>query len=640
MLDFPFGVLWPLIPGVFAVGSWWSRAVVENPLHARLLSPVVSLSALLFTIHLVSLVAGDFHVGLVIGIGLLGGVGSARLIGSRLKRTSSPVPVPPLRWPWGAFISAAVATAVVAPGVLEYSYHDEQHWHGHFTIASSIASGWYPPRHAIFPEFLLKYHYGINLLIAVVMQLVPIGVSAAFNLTSLVMFAYTGIVAWVLVDQIADARAPSWAPLVFLFAAGLPALAPSQLQMCEGIELTCELMSLRAIGDMVVNPPFVSNFFQHPWGLGVPIAFALCVVCLEPVPRSRSGSARATFVIVMTAMLSLAQVVLFLGLVGALVGAAVVHGLQRRSTEPLWSVLPILAGAAFAPVLGGFFVPSQISAEGSLVWHSGGVAGDIASSIGWHFAVFGLMIPFAAWGLTILKRGRLTFLFFLAGNLVIANSLRYRYSWDIVKFVTAASVATALLSIPSLRRLLDHPRAVRRWMGGVLAAGLTAFGLLYQVPFIFGLYAPHELPPPGSGRYPGLDADDTAVLEWLRRNGRNDELVFRRPEVARLYAFYGGLPQIWGKDSGAEGFGFDEEDLRRRQEFRRGLPECEVLKLERVRFVVVQDDEPRPTLERLTELQRDKVATQAFSTGRLRVFRIDFERCPEPNPESAATPSI
>ena len=633
-----------LLPGVVLLGARWARRAVRDPILAGLLTPLVALVSMLLAVHMASLAASSFHTGLLVGISVLGVAGYVGWVADRGKAQDSGLraeahdgdaaSMAGQRRPWVVIVVAVAAAAWVAPGVWMYAYHDELPWLGHFSMTSGIATGWYPPRHVTFPDFPLKYHYGFDLLAACVMRLFAVGVERAIDLTSLALFAYSGVLAWIVAGQLIGRPAPGWTPLIFLFAAGLPGLAPELFSICEGIEATCEWMSMRSAGTSLINPPFVSNFFQHPWGLGVPVSLGLWAVVLDrPQAEPAAGFwAWAGLAAALTALLSLAQVVLFLGLVGALVGAAAFEAVRARSLNRARAALPLIVGAATAPLLGGFFVSGQMGAQGSLVWATGGIAGDIGSSLLWHLATFGLMIPLAAYGWGTLGRGRSAIALFIVGNLLVANLLRYRFSWDIVKFITAASMATALLSVAGLARLSEKSRPLLRVLAVVTAFGVVAFGGGYQVPFNLGWTVPHpRAPRGGDGPYPGLAPADADVLNWLRVQADPTDLVYRAPAAAQLYAYYGGIPQVVANDVGTEGFGFAEERLVRRRAFRRGLPPCSTLRAERVRWVVVDRATDPPAVRGpLEAMKRDGLAVEMHAAGELRVLRIEYERCMTP----------
>src|SRR5262249_31575768 len=81
--------------------------------------------------------------------------------------------------------------------------------------------------------------------------------------------------------------------------------------------------------------------------------------------------------------------------------------------------------------------------------------GSLTGWAGWHFANFGLILPLGAVGLFFLARERLLFALLVGGSLVIFESLRYRWTWDIAKFATVAALVLSFGASAALRRLFE-----------------------------------------------------------------------------------------------------------------------------------------------------------------------------------------
>src|SRR5262249_23729328 len=222
--------------------------------------------------HVSSLAASSFWIGLPVGTFATAGLG--------LLSRFYPVPGLPdaeassprdFRWMW---LSALVTTAYIAPAVLRWWFSDELYITGHLSMIGEIQNGIYPPRHLSFPQFELRYHYGFDLLTAAIASMLRLHADRAIDLVMLLAWPYTWCLVWTLGNRLVGIGWGGLTAAVVLFGGGLPLFvsAPSFLW---------RLAAITTFAGHNVNLPTVANFFQHPWTLGLPLAFAAILIILE-----------------------------------------------------------------------------------------------------------------------------------------------------------------------------------------------------------------------------------------------------------------------------------------------------------------------------------------------------------------------
>jgi hypothetical protein len=211
---------------------------------ARLLTPALGLTLWLSAIHIVSLLARSFWIGLPVGTLLVAAAGAlswfypasappaAPALPSAPTKQGRPAPgrrqprlvrqerhAPAPRWMW---ISALLAMAYLAPAALGWWFHDMLLMTGHLSMTSAIENGPYPPRHLSFPELELRYHYGFNLLAASVASILRLRVDHAMDLVTLLAWGYSWCLAWATGERLVGQRWGGATAAVVLFGGGMP----------------------------------------------------------------------------------------------------------------------------------------------------------------------------------------------------------------------------------------------------------------------------------------------------------------------------------------------------------------------------------------------------------------------------------
>ncbi len=245
---------------------------------------------------------------------------------------------------------------------------------GHLSITSEIENGVYPPRHLSFPELELRYHYGFDLLVAAVAAIVRLRADHAIDLVTLLAWGYSWCLVWETGERLIGRGWGGGTAAVVLFGGGIPFFSSAPT-------LAWRLAGLGTVGEHDLNPPVVSYFFQHPWTLGIPLAFATVLVVSErdaPAPWARSAA-----IGVLLVALSFCQIVLFLCLAGALlVAEPAAEGkiAWRRAFRPLLLLGTVLLVASH---LHGFFAPSPAGSENMVELRPLSLGGSLAGWASW-----------------------------------------------------------------------------------------------------------------------------------------------------------------------------------------------------------------------------------------------------------------
>lgn len=604
----PFVALLVLaLPGVWLAGRTLTWIVIEDRWSARLAVPGMSLALWVLALHVAGLLSGSFHVAIWAGTVAVAAGGFAGLHFARRGRITPPADGwQPSHWMW---VGAVIAMAVIAPVTFGWAFHDELFLDGHMSMTAAIQNGGYPPRSLSFPATDLRYHYGFALLNAALGSIFRLRIDTGIDLISLAMWGYLFVLFWAMGDRLPGGR--GWiTALVVLFGGGLPYLCAA-----TSASRALMLVGVCSTGGTVMNPPFVSYFFQHPWSVGMPIALVLLAAFFsETRPRLRYPA----MAVLLTA-LSICQFVLF----SALGAALVVAETWKNGTVSFRRGLAMLvtSGAALAAAsrLGGFFADTPVSFFTSLTFHPG-VAEGTVPIIRWHLVTLGLLVPLGIAGMILMKGGRLLVFCLVAGSLVIVNTVRYPYSWDIIKFAVIASVGLSVAASIAIARMLETRRTVpvRMAGGGALIGTITA-GLLFLAVFTVDMQG---IPDHTFERSPmPVSPDDAGAISWLRRHVATGQTVYRSRPEAIAYAQRGGLPQAL-IDGMALRFGFSSFVPVDRTRLFRELPaDPEAYSNRNITWFVIGSEE-----DRLNTLVRSWLdsgrAIQRATFGELRVIEL------------------
>jgi hypothetical protein len=537
-MGFPLS-LWPvsLVPalaGLYLAGRRLACAAVPDASLGRWLAPGLGLALWLVAAQALGLAFHSF------GAALWGGTLAVAALGvaGAFRRPAVPPGEPPSRWIWlGVAVAVAIGLAVVFPG----QHCDDVAWNaGHYSIPMEMLNGVYPPRHLVFPTYELRYHYGFDLLCALVASLFHLRIDRAVQWVTVLCWGYAVGLLWRLGERVVG-RAHGWIAVPAGFGSGLPFLCESRTAKSLGDHLTgagCTIDKFWLAG------PHVGDFFlQHPWTLGIPLA--LCAMLLfERRDAGRSWSWEAALWVLL-AGLSFSEVVLFASLgVAGLAGAAIRGGWKDRRRLFRLLVLAI-ATAAAARMLHGFFVPAGEPSGLHLQFAPFWIGRTKTELLLWHVYTFGLLLPLAVGGLWLLGARGLEAGLMVLGGLFVLNTFKYASSGDIVKFAIVCRIPMGVLAAVALARFWARP-----WAPIALALSMAG-GVAWVAQTVQGAWLAD-----GCFLTPLPTGDDARAIDWLRLHVAPGEGVFGT-RAMEAYAIWGGLP-ISFLDNGVRTFGFSQ----------------------------------------------------------------------------------
>ncbi|APR78937.1 Hypothetical protein A7982_04284 [Minicystis rosea] len=598
----------PLVP---AAGAWLvARAGVGRDTRA-ILAPGAGVSLWLVAVIAMARAAHHFVTGLVVGTVAVAALGAwqARAwirdgFAAGARRRSN-------------LLVAAIALVAVVPAVRCY-FHDELTIGGHLSIVAQLENGAFPPRLATFPQFELDYHDGFDVIAAAFGVVLRVPAALAIDLTTLLAVAYTFFLGAHLGRVLGGARTGALTGLLALFGGGVHLLCPK-----PGAPLGHHLIGYCEIDHVWINPPLGSYFFQHPFGAGIPLFLAVLVLLAER--RSVAHPGRYALFAVLLAALSQSQTVLF---ACALPSFVVAESVRRAKLDPRRAAGAVAAGVAsvaLARVLGGFFAATPYREGSGLELHLG-IGSSLAGTLLWNARTYGVLLPLGLAGLYFARRERLFLALVIGGSVLVPNALRFRYSWDIVKFATVAELALALCTGVVLTRI-GEARSASRAGRGIVVALLAGAAMGWSATF----HAAAWLAVPQTSfdhRPDAIDEVDAAVIGYLRHAVRPEEGVYRALGKAKAYDQWGGLSTPWPEEMAA-GFGVAPRLLKSRQQLLKVLP-ASAAEWAREGIVWLVLDKVDKREQRLRahadKWVRDGEADVALERGSLRVVHLHAKR--------------
>lgn len=474
-----------MLGGLLLLAAWLAVLLAARALTRAIGEPRASLAAVAATLVMSTLPAllarwtGDLR--LATGLVALAAV-AIGLEDRRRSRIVSPPPrdpsdadlEPPLVPAWSLALGA-LALALVAWTAWEGYFWDENA--AHFAVSNALARGLSPPEHPLFPGEPFRYHYAFNVLAGEVRAFTGVGVARAIDVVTIAAFA---LLLWVSADAgrtLAGRRGAALA--LILVPLGSGALQHLLFREFGALELRWDALPARWLHS--IPPPVISNYFQHPQGLAMPIALGL-LLWFEGTERPARPWLRRASGAVLLGLASLAHIVFFGALGLALGVAALTRAVRSRRLRPLVGEGALLALALpIAWALGGFLAPGG-DRETLLTFERDFFSEPLGPRLAHHLVLFG--VPLLALPLAVrraLRRPhpqaslRAALLAAVTLGLAVPNLMTYTRSWDIVKFLGIAMFFLNLLLADALAPLLpEGPDAPRRGLRIALAAALLA----------------------------------------------------------------------------------------------------------------------------------------------------------------------
>lgn len=407
---------------------------------------------------------------------------------TRLARPLALDPPPEAR-PWSR---TALALTIVTLVLVVWTTIATRLWdetNAHFGLVRVVARGLVPPPHPLFPQEPFRYHYGFDVLGALPQAFLGLRTDLAIDVAVIGCWLVLLAMSRAIGAQLGGARGADLAVVLIPLGSGLFTVFLFQ----DFYMLGPRWSAIPSAWGASMPPPVISNFFQHPQGLGMPLGLGVAALITADVPDRAARRRRALVGALLLGLLSLGQIVFF-GIAGLMAGVVVlVRALRTRRLADGALELVMLAGAlGIAVALGGFLAtgprPDNVLVLGKTYF------GDPwPTSIVRHLVVFGLpllAIPLALWA----RRRELTELrLFLAGaaivGMLVPNVTSYERSWDIVKFFGVGAFFANVLLVDWARSL--RPSAVITAVVGALAVPAAVVWLLRMSVFngVMGVHA-------------------------------------------------------------------------------------------------------------------------------------------------------
>lgn len=358
-------------------------------------------------------------------------------------------------------------------------------WDGalsHWGFSSEIARGVLVPEHPLFPGEPLRYHVGFDVLVALVVSLVGMPVDPATELVSTLCLA-------LLVVALRDAGRALGGRAAGALAVVVVPLGYGVFSMCLaagwGARIGCHTWFPSSwVSAPRLPPPVISNFFQHPQGMAMPIALAVLLLAAEQ-PSHRLGTARTVVAAGLLACLAQVQIVFFAATGLAVATAAVGEALARRAVAAAALRGVVLLGALAVALSGGVLAGG--SSLGELRVGVGYFDDDVSLLALRHLSLFGLTLlaPAVAAALALLG-GRREPAWLRAALVVTAvvcfavpNVVTYGRSWDIVKLFGVGAFFANLLLADLIAAVLVRPGRLSRGAAVILLLLSTSSGALW-----------------------------------------------------------------------------------------------------------------------------------------------------------------
>ncbi|MFO0590629.1 MAG: hypothetical protein U0441_24010 [Polyangiaceae bacterium] len=594
--SYAFLALLGVLPAVWLLGRALAHVVSRDRAARSVLAFGIAFAAWLVGVHVASLSLHSLRRGLPVGTIVVGALGlAAEHLRRKRAHLDQPEGLPVSRW---ALISALLATASITALALRNHIHDEVGLNGHMAFAAEMQNGVYPPRYLAFPDTLLRYHYGFDIVTASLTAMLHVRIDQAIDVGTLGLFFLSWCLLFTLGERLIGRRAAWLVPLLALFAGSIPAI-------CDRPPATfvARIVEVCWVGKHYLNPPVVSYFFQHPWSIGVPVGATTLLVFTSKRPFNRW--ARLAVLVLCLAALSLSQITLFAGFLPAFFVAEIRGEKELSPMDGLKMLGVALLSLGAAKLMGGFFVVQKGLPRLDFKVHMG--FGDtLSETLRWNLQTFGLLLPLALIGFFRLKRDALVLGLVAAGSVLVCNAIRYTNSEDIMKFATAASIFLAVLSASALASLWPGASADARpaWWRAVPVMASVLVTMLSGVVFVFFVSGDWPTLFPFLRSQPQEPSErDTAAIVWLRERLRPGDLMYRNSAHCDSYAQWGGLPQ--GQIGWAtKAFGFPEKRINERDRLLRQLtPQPpERYRKEGFRYLVLDDTETDEALRTAAEI--------------------------------------
>ena len=394
-----------------------------------------------------------------------------------------------------ALVFAGLSLVAVIWCQLSNHFWDENQMH--IGVSNNVARGRVPPEHPMFPNDPLRYHYGFNVLVAVLRAALHLRIELAIDVVAIGLFA---LILWLASDvgrRLGGAWGASLAVVLIPMGSSF-AQAWVYPNIMGPLELRASFIPTAWLNMWKFPPPVIHNFFQKPQALGM--VFALGGLLLFDLARDRDRTAgnderRRVLAALVLAASALGQFPFFCVMGVALGAGAMVRAARLASFWDAAKDLTVLAVALVLAVVIGGFIDTQGTLSQQIRWGQRFFDEPLGPAVLHHLLSFGL--PMLAVPFTLVQgiRRRDPLLTSVAVGAVVGfvvpNLMVYARSWDVVKFFNVACFLANVALVQQLVGLLvtRSTTLVRAVAALIVAASIfTGWYFLARVSFLDGRY--------------------------------------------------------------------------------------------------------------------------------------------------------
>jgi hypothetical protein len=512
------------VPGI-AFAAYALNNVIFSEDRPLCTIPAIGMVLALLPTHVVALASGSLSIGLITAWSVIGTAGYVWIL-RYWREVHFAILIEHAGFQRKLGIIAFAIIPVILTTLL-FNFSDEIIPNGHLAMIAHLQNGTYPPRYLYEPTLPLRYHYAFDLAAAIITGLLRIRVDQAIDLLTLTLWPLMFLLLWRVGEQVGGKGAGLFVAVAVSYSAGWSSL---YCVFCNA---------------------FIPFYFQHPWGIAVPV-FCLAVLQHATPLQVKNRPLRLAALACTLVLLSLSEIVLFATTIAAL-GIAEIWNFVRYRERSAVAVLVVLGTAAIgAKLIGGFLVSAPYPSAGGLFgtpftlrdYLSLDALGGQARE---NLRLYGLIAVPGTIGLFRARREKLLLISLAIIGFVVYNIMQYEYTWDIIKFATLSSIPLDIgvgLFVFGLARWADN--TLRKLISGALIFALLCKAVFFHFAatalYDPELRSPFQMIRPYFSRAYPADADDVSAVNYLRTHMGPSEIVYRAKEKSLPYAIWGGLP--------------------------------------------------------------------------------------------------
>lgn len=503
------------LPGIWRAGRCVLSVTGFSVRMASILAPGTTIALWMAFVHLAALAFHNFYYGFIAATSFLGLVGYI----VRFDKNKFPYQLPDKTF----HFTALVTTFITSLSAIVKDNGDRVLITGHFSITEQMLNGFYPPLHLTFPEYVLPYHYGVDIFFAMVATIFALPVNAAATFTTIILWFYSMLLFGYISTRFFGEKAGSIGILVCAFACGFPVFY--LFAKDYNFDYFTIFGKIINFGIPKVDQMFAvtSMFFpyQHPWTIGLPIFLSLVIVYFLRDRRIANSFTYHAVLALFLFILGLSNTTLFVTSISGLLFCAVVQFfMQKKRKEALHLTTTIFVSIIGFVLFSGAYAIIAAGFEGAITLREAPINGSVFSDIVWNINNLGLLGIFAVFGLIALKKHHLFQIFsicMIIGGMVVYSVFVYKYSWDIQKFLIVSHLLLVIVATGGVMQL----RQVNLKLYRVCLVLLCFYGINNNL-----LSASWE---PVSSKVWVRPQNELDAISWLRNNANPKDLTLYLP---------------------------------------------------------------------------------------------------------------